>query len=274
MPITDWDTAYSNRLAVTDSAALIAAWSTQSEAFARQHDARLERDLAYGRESREAFDVYHPEGDVNGTLILFHGGYWRALSKNDHHHFAAGALARGWRVVIADYPLCPTVRMSHIASCATQAIEVAVTHWHDAPVVLAGHSAGGQLVSYVVSEASGLSDAARRYIKRVVSISGVHDLRPLLNTTDLNDALRLDEQEAIELSPALGRPGHSFELVCACGGGELDEFRRQNALLANVWTGFGLDTRAIEYAGYHHFSVMDLLADAESELTRQVTLAT
>lgn len=273
MLITDWDAAYSNRRAVADSAALISDWTRQSEAFLRQHGARVERDLAYGRDAREVFDVYHPESAAGGTLILFHGGYWRALSKDDHHQFAAGALARGWRVVIADYPLCPAVRMSRIASCATQAVEVAVTHWHDGPVVLAGHSAGGQLVSYAVSAASGLSDTARRFIRRVVSISGVHDLRPLLGTTELNAALRLDEQEAVELSPALGRPGHDVELVCACGGDELSEFRRQNALLANIWTGFGLDTRAIEYDGHHHFSVLEPLKDAASELTALVTLA-
>ncbi|MCH8169275.1 MAG: alpha/beta hydrolase, partial [Proteobacteria bacterium] len=45
------------------------------------------------------------------------------------------------------------------------------------------------------------------------------------------------------------------------------EFRRQNALLANIWTGFGVDTRAVEEPDRHHFNIIDGLTEPDSPLT-------
>ena len=99
-----------------------------------------------------------------------------------------------------------------------------------------------------------------------VSISGVHDLRPLLRTR-LNDALRLDAGQARAESPALLEPREGVRLTAWVGAGERPEFIRQNALLANVWTGLGALTRAVEEPGRHHFDVIDGLTQPESSLT-------
>jgi arylformamidase len=55
--------------------------------------------------------------------------------------------------------------------------------------------------------------------------------------------------------------------VCWVGADERPEFRRQSALLANVWTGLGARTRAVEALGRHHFDVVADLTDAGSPLT-------
>jgi pimeloyl-ACP methyl ester carboxylesterase len=270
--IADWDVAYSNRLAVADSAEWLAESAREAARFQADYRGRTEIDLVYGTGVRQTFDVFHPLEEPRGTLIFIHGGYWRASSKEEHWHFAAGALAAGWRVVLPEYPLCPTVRVSEISVGIAQALDVILERLPEGPVVLSGHSAGGQLASYAASGASGLSERVRSRIGRVVSISGIHDLRPLLATVDLNGSLRLDRDEAIQFSPALGEPGHDFELFCVCGGAELAEFRRQNELLANIWTGLGLTTFATEYPGLNHFSILDLLQDPDSGFTRLLTL--
>jgi arylformamidase len=46
-----------------------------------------------------------------------------------------------------------------------------------------------------------LPDAVATRIERVLSISGIHDLRPLL-LSEMNAALRLDDGEATAESPA------------------------------------------------------------------------
>jgi pimeloyl-ACP methyl ester carboxylesterase len=240
--------------------------------FRTVYRGRSEIDLVYGTGTRQTFDIFHPLEGPRGTLVFIHGGYWRASSKEEHSHFAAGPLAAGWRVVFPEYPLCPSVRVADISEGIVQAIDIIVERLPDGPVVLSGHSAGGQLASYAVSRASGLSDQARARIGRTVSVSGLHDLRPLLATTDLNGSLRLDRAEAIRFSSALSEPGHRFELFCVCGGAELAEFRRQNELLANLWNGLGLTTCSAEYPGLNHFTILDLLRDPDSDFTRLLTM--
>jgi acetyl esterase/lipase len=269
--IADWDKAYSNQGAIPEAPQLLASMIADGEAFRRGFGGRLDREVAYGRHPREVFDVYHPTGVAHGTLVFIHGGYWRSRIKDEHCQFAAGALARGWRVALPEYPLCPDVRVGDISRGLVAAVEAIAASVPEGPIVLSGHSAGGHLASYVACDASGLSDAVRARVGRVVSLSGLHDLRPLLATTGLNGDLRLDAAEAAAFSPIFHRPGHAFDLVCVCGAAELPEFRRQNALLANVWNGLGIAAEVVEEPGSNHFTVLASMRHADGALTRLLT---
>ncbi len=61
-------------------------------------------------------------------------------------------------------------------------------------IVLSGHSAGGHLVARMTDPLL-LGAEVRDRITRIVPISPVADLAPLLQT-EMNDTLRLDEAEA------------------------------------------------------------------------------
>jgi acetyl esterase/lipase len=164
------------------------------------------------------------------------------------------------------YTLCPQTRISGItrevgAAIANAAAMIA------GPIHLTGHSAGGHLATRMISATSPLPEAVRSRIRHTVSISGVHDLRPMMRLA-LNTDLKLDEAEAFAESPALLRPLEGVMLTCWVGAGERGEFVRQNALLANIWTGLGALTRVVEEADRHHFSIVDGLADPEHALTR------
>ena len=63
------------------------------------------------------------------------------------------------------------------------------------PVRLAGHSAGGHLVTRMICRDSPLEPVLQGRLEQVVSISGLHDLRPLMKTA-MNATLRLDAGEA------------------------------------------------------------------------------
>ena len=65
----------------------------------------------------------------------------------------------------------------------------------DGPIRLSGHSAGGHLVTRMVCADSPLEAGVRNRIEHTLSISGLHDLRPLLHT-GMNDTLHLDLAEA------------------------------------------------------------------------------
>jgi hypothetical protein len=118
----------------------------------------------------------------------------------------------------------------------------------------------------MMTRSSPLPDGVRRRVSHVVSISGVHDLRPLMKT-QMNATLRLDEDEARAESPALLEPSPGLRLTCWAGASERGEFIRQNALLANIWRGLGAATAAVLEDNRHHFNVIDGLVAAGSPLT-------
>jgi acetyl esterase/lipase len=266
----DWDDAYNNRGHIADAEGYLSRLAADAPAFRAELAAtgRERLDIAYGATERERFDLFLPEGMAQGLVVFVHGGYWRAFGKSDWSHLAAGPLARGWAVAMPGYTLCPQIRISGITRQIGAAITAAAREL-GGPIRLAGHSAGGHLVTRMLCEGAPLAEAVAARIASVTSISGVHDLRPLLNTA-MNDDLGLDRAEAAAESPALLEPRPGVPLTCWVGADERPEFRRQNALLANIWTGFGVSTRAVEEPGRHHFNVIDGLCDAESPLVAAV----
>lgn len=267
-----WDTAYDNRGAVAGSAAWLADWHRDAAAFRAVHASRLSAAIPYGGHAREVFDLYAPGQDARGTLVFIHGGYWQAVSREDNHQYAAGPLARGWRVAFVEYPLCPDVTLEAQMQSVVRGITAVAGH-AAGPLVLAGHSAGGHHATHPMVRGSALPAAVRQRIRRVLSISGLHDLRPIARTEALNRALGLDEARAAALSPALLAPDLAGDLLCIVGADELPELRRQTHLLANVWTGLGATAHALEMPGEHHFSILEALRAPGTALTRWATLA-
>lgn len=266
-----WDSAFNNSMAVADADDWRANWEAAGQQFRRARADTFKAAQTYGPHEREVYDVFEPDDSARGTLIFIHGGYWRALSRRDNHAFAAGPLARGWRVVFLEYPLCPEVTLESLCASVTRGIDTIATRYAG-DLVLAGHSAGGHLTTLMVSQAATLADSTRQRIRRALSISGLHDLRPIAFTTDLNATLELDRARATALSPALSSSQFGGDLICVVGADELSELKRQSALLANIWAGLDCPTQSYELAGEHHFSILEGLKASGSALTRWVTL--
>jgi arylformamidase len=266
--IADWDDAYANSRHIVGGEQYPARWAAEAAAFREKMTARGRAgvDLAYGGAERQRLDLFRPEGEARGLLVFVHGGFWKAFDKSTWSHFATGPLARGWAVAMPSYTLAPEARIREITRQIGRAISFAAGL---APggIVLAGHSAGGHLVTRMLCADGPLAPAVRERVQGVISISGLHDLRPLL-ATQMNDTLRLDAEEAAAESAALGRPTEGARVVCWVGADERPEFVRQNDLLANIWTGLGAETRAVHAPGRHHYNVLDDLADPQSELAR------
>lgn len=265
--IEDWDDAYANGAYIEAAADYPAKWTRMAAEFRQLMTARqqAELDIVYGKGERQRLDIFRPEGDIRGLVVFVHGGYWRAFDKSSWSHLAGGAIGRGWAVAVPSYDLAPTVSISEITLQIGVAIEKAAS-MISGPIRLTGHSAGGHLVTRMICRDSPLARAPRKRIDRVVSISGLHDLRPLLKTK-MNDDLRLREAEAVAESAALNQPVKDVELVCWVGADERPEFVRQAELLANIWTGFGIKTSVHRVPAQHHFDVIDGLVDPQSALS-------
>lgn len=271
--ITDWDDAYENGRNIPGGERWPAAWVEPArlarETLSAQDRAKL--DLAYGPGERNRFDLFLPEGTPRGLVVYVHGGFWLRLDKGFWSHLSAGPIAHGYAVAMPTYTLCPDIRIGGIVREIAAAIEAAA-ELVAGDLCLIGHSAGGQLVSRMVSRASPLSLKTLGRIRHVLSLSGLHDLRPLMPTA-MNERLHIDAAEAIAESPALLRPVEGTRLTCWVGAMERAEFLRQNALLANVWAGLGAATTSIVEPNRHHFNVVDGLADADHALTKTLLSA-
>lgn len=266
--IADWNDAYANGVNIPHGDRWPQAWVEPAQNFrsALQAQGRAQLDLAYGPLPRNRLDLFLPEGTPKGLVVFVHGGFWLALDKSYWSHLAAGAIAHGHAVAIPSYTLCPDIRIAGIVQEVGAAIDKAAT-LVDGPVRLIGHSAGGHLVSRMICTTSPLSEAARARIVNVVSVSGLHDLRPLMATTTYA-ALGIDAAEARAESPALLEPMPNARIACWVGAAERSEFVRQNALLANTWTGLGATTLTVEEPDRHHFNILDSLTDPNAALTQ------
>jgi hypothetical protein len=197
--------------------------------------------------------------------VFIHGGYWKAFDKSVWSHLAAGPLALGWAVCIPSYTIAPEGRISQMTRQIARAIELAAGRV-EGPIRLTGHSAGGHLVSRMICEDTSLAPGTLQRIDRIVAISGLYDLRPLLKTA-MNGVLQLDEAEAVAESPALLRPAGPVPIDCWVGADELSEFIRQNDLLVNIWTGLGAQIAGFHAKGRNHFTVIDDLTAPDAPLT-------
>lgn len=263
-PVIDWDAAYANAPAIPQSERWPAAWAEPAAAFRDSASERVTLDLPYGESERERFDLVAPAGEAAGLVVFIHGGFWMKLDKSFWTHLAAGPLAAGWAVALPSYPLAPEARISGITDAIGRAVSAAAERVAG-PIRLIGHSAGGHLATRMITETTPLAPAIVARIARVVSVSGLHDLRPLMNTA-MNLTLGLDAAEARAESPALLDPVGDASVLAWVGGAELPDFRTQNALLALIWGGLGRRVEAVEEPGRHHFDVLDSLAAAEGAL--------
>ena len=266
--IADWDDAYANGANIAGGDRWPAAWDRPARAFREKllAQGRARLDVVYGEAPRNRFDLFVPPETPKGLVVFIHGGYWMESDKNSWSHLAGGAVGHGFAVAMPSYTQCPQIRIGGIVGEMAAAIGKAAA-MVEGPLMLTGHSAGGHLVSRMITTTTPLSPDVTRRIRHVVSISGLHDLRPLMRAA-MNATLSIDEQEALSESPALLRPIQGARVTCWAGGGERSEFRRQSALLANIWTGLGAATASVVEPDRHHFNVVDGLADPDHPLTR------
>ena len=224
--IEDWDDAYANGAYIPGAAEYPPRWEMAAKAYRGPVSADL--DIAYGDHPRQRFDLFWPNGTPKGLAVFVHGGYWHRLDNSYWSHLAQGMLAQGWAVAIPSYTLAPVAHISEITREIAAAIQFAAERI-SGPIRLAGHSAGGHLVSRMVCQDSPLPNTIQQRIAKVLSISGIHDLRPLL-LADMNQTLRLTAAEAEQESPVLQLPVAGIPVAFWVGAAERPELLRQTRL--------------------------------------------
>jgi arylformamidase len=265
-----YDRMYNNRALVPDHAMYFARWKEES-AWARSR-LPCELDIAYGEEPGETLDVFPAEQGDGPVLVFLHGGYWRSLDKSDHSFVAPAFTRHNTCVVVPNYALCPAVTIPQIVLQVTRAV---AWTWHNARrfggdprrIVVAGHSAGGHLAAMLLTCLWPRFDPAlpAGTVRSALSISGLHDLDPIMRTPFLQDSLQLTREQVAQASPTRLPPPASGTLYSVAGGDESAEFHRQCRLIQEAWGSQRVPVCEI-VPGLNHFNVLDALVEPRHRL--------
>ncbi len=256
------DDAYANAAHIPQAAQYPPRWTDDAAAFRSAMGARADLGVSYGPSTRQAYDLFHADAPAKGTMVFVHGGYWLKFGRATWSHFAKGALARHWNVVMIEYDLCPDVTIAQITRQVATAL-TSIAARLDGPLSLSGHSAGGHLVARMLAPGMLAPDVESR-IHKVAPISPVADLRPLLETS-MNSDFKMDLASAEAESPVL-QPRPDTPVCIWVGADERPAFLQQAAALADAWS-----VPQVVVPSRHHFDVIDALCDPESDIVRYLT---
>jgi arylformamidase len=266
----DLEAEYNNRARVPEHPGIIAGWKEDAAAFRAAHK-NAELGVAYGARSRQTLDIFWPGVSREAPLVLFiHGGYWQALDPSFFSHLAKVPNENGIASALCGYDLCPQVTIAEIVE---QVRASALFLWkrHGRKIVVSGHSAGGHLTACLLATDWKKYDASvpEDLVPSGLSISGLFDLTPLVPTT-VNNALKLDDAEATRNSPLHWPLTGKRVLDAWVGGAESSEYLRQSRTVAEEWKKRGAETMYREVAGANHFTALDPLNDARSEISQRL----
>ena len=232
-------------------------------------------DQRYGDGPRQVADLFPATRPGAPIVLFFHGGFWRALSK-DHVGFVAGPLVEGGAAatVLPGYDLCPSVPLRTVVAEAKQALlwarqQARQLNGDPDRIYVAGNSAGAHLAAMLMTEDWTRHGLPRAPIAGAILVTGIYDLRPVLRIP-VNEEVRLSADDALALSPQFQLLHCRVPTIVAVGEAEPPLWIEQSRRFAAKLSATGADVRLMEIPGLHHFSITQSLSDSNAPLTRAI----
>ena len=231
---------YNARAEIPDHPQLFSRWQNDSALVRRTHAGLL--DIPFGSTSGERLDFYPALKPGAPLLVFIHGGWWRSLDKSDFTFIVPGYRDAGFNVALTNYTLAPKASIEEITRQQLRALawlyrNAARYDFDPERIVVAGHSAGGHLAAMMM--AARWPDFGRdlpaNLVKAGILMSGLYDLDPIRYADFVNVDLKIDETNALRLSPGYMPLPHQIPFITSVGDRESDEFKRQTALIAHQW---------------------------------------
>jgi acetyl esterase/lipase len=138
------------------------------------------RTIRYGEDPSQFGELSLPAGTPRGTVVVVHGGFWKAAYGLEYGRpLAADLVEHGWAAWTVEYRRVGngggvTTTLDDVAAAIDALAEL------DVPldrVITVGHSAGGHLATWAASRGRHPEWPARVEVAGVVSQAGVLDLR-------------------------------------------------------------------------------------------------
>jgi acetyl esterase/lipase len=193
--------------------------------------ARVERDIAYGPDRRQRYDVYLPAPVTPGApiLVMVHGGGWRTGDKalaRVVNNKAAWWLARGGVFVSVNNRLVPDadpLEQARDVAAAVASVQQHARQWQADPAktLLMGHSAGAHLVALLGSNPALLRQAGAQPPLGVVALdSGALDVPALMTQQRVpslyRDAFGSDPTFWASVSPQQQLQADALPMLLVC----------------------------------------------------------
>ncbi|UFN49684.1 alpha/beta hydrolase fold domain-containing protein [Roseomonas sp. OT10] len=233
------------------------------------------RDLRFGGAPWQSFDLFgpHPDGTARPVLVFLHGGGWVSGHKEWCGFLAPGAAAAGALLAAPTHRLAPEHRLPTQLGdliAALRAIRERVGPFGGDPdrLLLAGHSAGGHLVSLAALRPEALSAGGvdPGAIRGLLPVSAILDLvhpdpapgslEAMVYSTVLADPAEDAASSPLRLADRLRVPLH-----LSWGASDTPRVLRSNPAMAEALRGTPWLRGAEAGAGLDHFGTHLALRD-------------
>lgn len=270
VPAAELESHFNPRAAVPDAEDHLARAAGRAAGARAALAGRTRRNVRYGDGPKQMLDVVAPEDGTGAPVVLFlHGGYWRALDKDDHSHLA---LPFGDAVFVnVNYDLCPSVPLDGLVGEAREAVLWTAAEVPEARgagrLFLYGHSAGAHLAAAVLGEDLGALDPA--VLGGLFAVSGIYEPEVACHLT-VNAEIRLDPATALRNDVLRREVRHRPPALVAVGGAEPEGWIAQSRAYAGRLRDEGVGVEYVEVPGAHHFTFLKSLADPNDPLVRSM----
>ena len=149
---------------------------------------RIARDLSYGDDPRQKFDLYgaawNPGEPLRPVVVFFYGGGWDSGSRSLYGWAAQALAARGFVVALPDYRIVPNVVfptfIEDAAAATARVADVVGQYGGDANrLAVAGHSAGAHLTMMIALDRRYMAAVGRPdLIKAAAGLAGPYEFLP------------------------------------------------------------------------------------------------
>lgn len=227
--------------------------------------------VEYGAHSRQSFELFRNKLDTqsNGTAVFIHGGFWRAMDREQSRFVARPFLENSYDCIIAEYRLMPEFSLGDLVDDAADMLlkinELQASHGLSKDLILSGHSAGAHLAAF------GLNQAVRKGFNYgtcgLIYFSGVFDIYPV-STTSIGAELKMSKQDIERWSVYAGNANNNIQPLFVVGNDETDDFKRQSILAAQQ-LGDPNEEHIYFVANANHLSLMTKFA-REPELAGRI----
>ncbi len=266
---------YSPSSCIEDITVYINDYINESAKAVKQLKNNLRANIKYGPEERSHMDIFIPDGDGPFPIHIFiHGGYWQELSKDESCFAAPNFVAHDIIFIALDYTLAPEASLYEIVDQVRRGVVSVIKNAHkikgdDKNITISGSSAGGHLVAEILSTNWPEYGYDNCPLKGAMTISGVFDLEPLVNTY-VNDPLKMDIDDARVLSPLYHIPKDCCPIVITYGENETDEFKRQSHEYMDACLRAGIECSYLDMPAVNHFGIVLDLNKKDSPLFQAV----
>lgn len=219
----------------------------------------VERDLEYGLDAAQRFDVYLPSAGARNApvILLVHGGGWahgdkamQAVVANKVAHW----VPKGFIVVSTNYRLVPAadpLRQARDLARALATVQAKAPGWGGDPakLILMGHSAGAHLVALLsASPEIAPSHGARPWLGTVALDSAAYDVEAVMEGRHLglyDQAFGADRALWKAASPAAQLRGATPPLLAVCSTRREASCRAARQFVRKA-SAFGARAQAVE----------------------------